>query len=48
MLMIISDDEELIQISEEINNLLLKQTDTGYFDQPLRKLLKRLESKFSD
>lgn len=48
MLMIISDDEELIQISEEINDLLLNKTDTGYFDQPLRKLLQKLESKYSD
>jgi uncharacterized membrane-anchored protein YitT (DUF2179 family) len=48
MLMIISDDEELIQISEEINDLLLTQTDTGYFDQPLRILLQRLESKYSN
>ncbi|MGM0172925.1 hypothetical protein [Enterococcus sp. DIV0800] len=48
MLMIISDDEELIQISEEITDLLLKQTDAEYFNQALRTLLQRLESKYSD
>ncbi|MGM0172915.1 hypothetical protein [Enterococcus sp. DIV0788_1] len=48
MLMILSDDEELIQISEKINNLFLKQTDTECFNRELRELFQRLESMYSD
>ncbi|MGM0165435.1 hypothetical protein IGI39_000377 [Enterococcus sp. AZ135] len=46
MLMIVCDDEGLIQISEEINDLLVQQTNTEHFNQSLRKLLQKLESEY--
>lgn len=46
MLMIVSDDDELIKISDQLTSILDRPTDAASFDHSINEVLNRLKRKY--